>query len=72
MQQAEATLGSIYQQSLGPLTPNEANRLREAQNAWTRYVDANRAFGGTALALLITTRRTEHLRAFYSDSATVR
>jgi uncharacterized protein YecT (DUF1311 family) len=72
VQQAEATLGSVYQQSLGPLTPNEANRLRETQDAWTRYVEANRALGGTALALLITTRRTDHLRAFYSDSANVR
>jgi uncharacterized protein YecT (DUF1311 family) len=73
LQRTEEELTSVYEQSLQTLTPDEQQKLREAQRSWIEYRDKDaRAHIGDPTgrapvwaAVELARRRTQELRGFY-------
>jgi uncharacterized protein YecT (DUF1311 family) len=63
-------LNVVYQRSLGTVTAEGAQKLRNAQKAWIAFRDQNRAFG-PYLVLLITSDRITQLNNFYIEAGEV-
>ena len=66
--QNDAQLNIVYQRCISSLSPAEVSALRKAQRAWLEFRDASQKFGGLTGAR-ITAARTDHLNAFYIQSA---
>jgi uncharacterized protein YecT (DUF1311 family) len=77
---ADATLNQVYRQLVAKLDQDEKAELKEAQNAWLKYRDANCTFvadqykGGTIRPMIeglcladVTRNRTAELRAQIKD-----
>jgi uncharacterized protein YecT (DUF1311 family) len=77
---ADAALNRVYQQLVAKLEAEEKVQLKEAQNAWIKYRDANCEFvadqykGGSIRPMIlglcladVTSRRTTELRAQIKD-----
>jgi uncharacterized protein YecT (DUF1311 family) len=60
----DAELNVVYQRSLGTVSGDDAQKLRDAQKAWIAFRDQNRVFG-RYLVFLITSDRITQLNNFY-------
>lgn len=75
LEEADADLTDAYRQSLASLSPEEQNKLREAERAWIEYRDQNsRAHAGDPsqrapvwASTIVTRRRADQLRSFYGN-----
>ena len=66
--QNDVQLNIVYQRCIRSLSPAEVAALRKAQRAWLVFRDESRKFGGL-IGARITAARTDHLNAFYIQSA---